>query len=145
MKIYVLTPEERPDYRLVTTYLWHDFHNVDTSGNSYNPASREWTELTITNRENQIERIDVYPVQQSPLILVIKSNLDYLAARTAYFLARQTHGKVSTSLEGDYKEPESLLERVGDRFDAEEAMRRVKNSPFSRATLEDPYPNLRDD
>jgi len=108
------------------------------------PPSHEWAELYICNRENHVETVDITPVQQAPLILEVESALDYLAALTAYFLACQTQGTASASMNGDYAEPASLLGLVGGAFSVDEAIQRVKMSPFGRATSDDPYPNLRD-
>ena len=44
MPRFFVQPEgPRPDFRLVITFLGGDSHNVDTDGNSHNPASRDWT------------------------------------------------------------------------------------------------------
>ncbi len=142
MKIYVSAPAERPDFRLVIAFLWHDGQNVDTDGDSHNPASRNWTELYLCNRENSAEMVDISPAQQTPLILEVESELEVLAARTAYFLACQTRGQVFTALGESGQSPNCLLELMGE-FQVEGAMRRVEKSPFTRATIKNPYPNLR--
>ena len=144
MKLYVSAPGERPDFRLVVAFLWRDGQDVDSDGDSYNPASRHWTELYLRNRADGSERVDVGPARRAPLILEVESELEYLAARAAYFLARRTGGGVSRSPDGEYEDPESLLGLVGAAFDVAGAMRRVRVSPFARATPGDPYPNLRE-
>ncbi|MCA9217630.1 MAG: hypothetical protein KDB27_31390 [Planctomycetales bacterium] len=38
---------QRPDFRLVITFLWHDLFDVDTEGNSHNPASQHGQNFTF--------------------------------------------------------------------------------------------------
>src|SRR5215213_7425264 len=96
----------RPDFRLVITFLWGDFHNVDTDGNSHNPASHDWTELYCTNREAARERVDVFPAQDDPLTLRVRSEVPELAARVAYFLAAETNSMVAESDGGSWHDCE---------------------------------------
>jgi hypothetical protein len=130
-RFYVTAPKPRPDFRLAIVFLWHDGQNVDTDGDCEYPASHDWTELYIANRERPTEpSVSVSAHQQSPLILAVESESEHLAARVAYFLA------VSVG-----SSPERFLSHVGD-FDVEAALKRAAESPFSRATREHPYPNL---
>jgi hypothetical protein len=131
----------RPDFRLVVSFLWSEMHDVDSDGNSFNPASRDWTELYLANREMPSEVVDVYPLHANPLILVVESTSASLAARTAFFLARETHGEVAGQ-EGRYGPYESLRSLLGEDFDLAAALDRADTSVWRRATLEHPYPNL---
>lgn len=139
--ILVTAPRERPEFRLVIAFLWHDAKDVDTDGDSNNPASREWTELYIQNRADTDEVVDILPQEESPLVLRVESDRDYLAARVAYFLAVHMGGEVRVSAKGPYMNPDGLLPLLGD-FDRDAAMRRVADSPFSRSSPEHPYPDL---
>lgn len=144
---YLQPSEPRPDFRLVKAFLWHDGQNVDTDGDSYNPASRTWTYLFMQNREDEAEAVVIDKVNTNigtsvALALEVKSEREYLAARCAYFLAVVTRSRVSTDVDKEACEPDALIERMGANFDIEAAMRRVEQSPYSRSTLEDPYPNL---
>jgi hypothetical protein len=141
-RIFLQPRGPRPDFRLVISFLWGDLHNVDTDGNSDNPASRDWTELYCQNRENLLETFDVSPVSQSPLILKIESDLPDLAARVAYFLATETGAAVASEISGPWHDPASLRESVGS-FDLTAAELRANKSVWREATLDDPYPNLR--
>jgi hypothetical protein len=141
---FVNAERERPDFRLVITYLWHDLFNVDTEGDSQNPASRTWTELYICNRQDASEVVDVTPAADTPLVLRIESQKRYLAARTAYFLADFMSAGVAESEDGPFLKPESIQDSIGRDFDVVEAMRRVQSSLFIGSTLDDPYPNLRE-
>jgi hypothetical protein len=131
----------RPDFRLVIAFLWGEMHNVDSDGNSDNPASREWTELYLMNRENTSEVVDVFPLETSPLTLAVGSDTEYLAARVAYFLARETRGEVAVEA-GPCCSPEDLVSRLGEGFDLAAALRRADGSVWRRSTLTLPYPNL---
>jgi hypothetical protein len=141
-RFYITAPGERPDFRLVITFLWHDGQNVDTDGNSYNPASRTWTQLYIQNREQPDQVVDVTPYQESPLILLIESKQQYLAARVAFFLSTFCGGCVSSQADGEYRQPDSLLSHVGVDFGTSAAMERVAQSPFSHSSVDNPFPNL---
>ena len=129
----------RPDYRLLFPFIFgDDAPNVDTDGDSHNPASREWTEFYCQNREKQEETFDIAPVLDNPLILEIFSEIPELAARVAYFLASSTGSRVGSSAGGPWHEVEWLRAKVGD-FDLERALQRVATSRWQRATLENPY------
>ena len=142
--IYVLVPNERPDYRLVSTFLWSEEMNINTDGDSYNPASRVWTQLYIANRQNSEEEVDIYPAQAEPLILRVCSRLEYLAVRAAYFLAHYTKGEVSALIDKDFADPTTLKSKVGAEFSIEDALRRTENSRYANTTLDNPYPWLKD-
>ena len=144
---YIRPNGSRPDYRLFMAFLWHEGQDIDSDGDPYNPASKEWTCLFLCNRENKAERVMISPIIRDgtfkePLILEVKSECDYLAVRCAYFLAITTDSGVSEARNETPSEPSALVERMGAGFDVEAALRRVENSPFSRSTLENPYPNL---
>jgi hypothetical protein len=130
----------RPDFRLVVSFLWSDMHNVDSDGDSYNPASRDWMELYLKNREVPSEVVSVHPLEMDPLILAVESESEALAARTAFFLARETDGEVADG-EGKFGRYTTLESRVGAEFDHEAALRRADASVWRKATLENPYPN----
>ncbi len=141
-RVFLQPRGPRPDFRLVITFLWGDFHNVDTDGNSYNPASRDWTELYCQNRGNEAETFDVAPTSESPLTLEVESDLPELAARVAYFLATETSAVVACDLSGPWQEPASLRKSLGS-FDLAAVELRAHKSIWREATLDDPYPNLR--
>src|SRR5579864_1148976 len=85
---YFTAPYERPRFDLIKQFVWVNGEHIDTDtdGNSFRPDSTDWTELTVETRDYQ-ERFDVDPVQDDPLILKIRSEERYLAARVAYVLA----------------------------------------------------------
>lgn len=142
-KLYLKLLKERPDFRLIITWLWKDFHNVDTDGNASNPASKVWTELYVQNRENKEEIIQVYPISENPLILQISASQEQLVYRVTYFLSLASEGEISLNEElTQLIDKEFLLEGIKD-FNIKESLERVKNSIWQKATLENPYPNLK--
>ena len=146
-RLYIEPVSPRPDFRLVIAFLWHDAQSVDTDGDAFNPASHDWTYLFICNRENEAEMVIVDKVgfnaaPNAPLVLEIKAARDYLATRTAYFLAVSTNSDVSEEMGGEAYNRDDLIGRLGEGFDVQAALRRVELSPFTRSTLENPYPNL---
>lgn len=81
----------------------------------------EWTELTLINRVDVSQRIDIDPVQLNPLVLKIGGSSQSLAARAGYFLAASTGGKVSEISKRVWRSPRMLKSQVGD-FDLLEAI-----------------------
>lgn len=139
---YITAPRERPDFRTVIAFLWHDGQNVDTEGDSHHPASRTWTELYVQNRESKDQVVDVSQHQKSPLVLRVESERRHLAARVAFFLSTSCGGKVSDEPDGEYHSPDALLPLVGADFSALEAFQRAAQSPFARSSFDNPFPNL---
>ena len=143
-RFYMRPNGPRPDFRLVQAFLWHDSQNVDTDGDADNPASRAWTYLFLCNRDNEAEMVMVDKVgadiASNSLLLEIKSEREYLAARCAYFLAVSTGADVSETGVGVTCSPDTLVGRMGAGFDLAAAAERVYQSPYSRSTLENPYP-----
>ena len=141
VKLFVRVAGPRPDFRLVLAFVWGDA-DTDTDGDSRNPASREWTELYAQNRGRPDEVFNVFPASADPLVLQVQSEHEWLAAAVAHLLAEATEGGVSDSAGGPFEPAASVLLRAGG-FDVPAAWERFRASPFQRATLGDPYPNLR--
>ena len=141
VRLFVRVAGPRPDFRLVLAFVWADA-DTDTDGNSRNLASREWTELYAQNRGRPDEMFNVFPASAEPLVLQVQSEYDWLAAAVTHLLAEATGGGVSDQAAGPFGPAASMLSRVGG-FDVPAAWERFRASPFQRATLDDPYPNLR--
>jgi hypothetical protein len=141
VRFYVLAAGPRPDFRLVLAFAWGDA-DCDTDGNSHHPASREWTELYAQNRGRSDEVFNITPALAEPLVLQVESRHEWLAAAVAHLLASTTGGGISEQTAGPFGPPELVLPRVRG-FDVAAAWKWFRASPFQRATLEDPYPNLR--
>ncbi|QHT70253.1 hypothetical protein GXP67_28190 [Rhodocytophaga rosea] len=144
-KIKVLINGPRPDFRLLKSFIWSDFHNIDSDGNSFNPASRDWTELYIASRENKNEVIDINPININPLILEIKASSEILGNKAAYFLAKETSGQVMYQEETRLNDADFLLDKLGIDFNIQDALEMSKRSVWRKSSLENPYPNLKID
>lgn len=140
-RIRITAPQKRPDFRQVIAFLWREDHNVDSDGNSHNPASRDWTELYLASRETADPPVSVSPEQQSPLVLSVESSSSSLAAKLAYYLATSTGGAVALEASDTFSSPEVLLPVIGD-FDVSAALFRAASSRYSRSTLEQPHPTI---
>jgi hypothetical protein len=138
---YVRPAGPRPDFRLVLAFAWGDEVDCDTEGNARHPADRAWTDLYAQNRSRPEETFDVIPACEAPLILEVRSPIEWLAAAVAHLLAVETAGRVATDPRGPFTLASTLRCRAGD-FDMEAAWSRYWASPFLRATAENPYPNL---
>ncbi len=138
--LYVRPGGDRPDFRIVLTFLWSEDRDLDTDGDSDNPASRSWTELYAQDRRTPEETVDCSPVSKAPLILKIESEKEYLAARLAWFLTSETDGTVSTTLDGPYQSAETIKDKLGEEFDLSAAVERARACRYNKATLDNPYP-----
>ena len=132
---------ERPDFRLVVTFLWGDFHDIDSDGDATNPASTQWTWLYLQNRGNPAEIVNI-DVAEEPTSFRIKADLPWLAAATAYFLAAEFDARVRAEEGREWLAPGTLIDRVAP-FDLKAAVLRARDSVWRKATLDNPYPNRR--
>jgi hypothetical protein len=131
----------RPDFRLVITFLWSDMRNVDSDGDSHNPASQTWTWLYLKDRVSPSSPVDVSTVSTDPLLLAVESEDAALAARVAIFLARETSGEVGLDSTA-FGSIDLLRPHVGQDFDLLAAFARADQSVWRAATEQHPYPNL---
>jgi hypothetical protein len=140
-RLYVQVAGPRPDFRLVLAFVWGDA-DCDTDGNSRPASSREWTELYAQNRGRPDEVFNVYPASVEPLVLLVQSEQEWLAVVVAHLLAETTGGGVSDQAAGPFGPSEVVLPQA-DGFDMKAAWEQFQTNVFQRATLDDPYPNLR--
>ncbi len=89
---FVKAERERPDFRLVITYLWHDLYNVDTDGGFIQSSQSHVDSSFRRNRQDESEIVYVNPATNSAMVLRVESEKEHLAARTAYFLAEYMSG-----------------------------------------------------
>ncbi|MEO8395782.1 MAG: hypothetical protein ABI700_22495 [Chloroflexota bacterium] len=122
---YVTCPGERPFFWLMQDIVWADSSalDTDTDGDSYPAHSTTWTELTMITRDAGHERFDIDPVQDTPLILNVRSEKVYLVARAAYALEVYTGGQVSEFVDGAFESPDVLIPYMGAAFDLAAALR----------------------
>ena len=116
-------PGKRRAFKDYISFLWGDSQNCDTDGDAKSATDHDWTELTIINRRNLSERVDVDPCASNPLTLAIGSESNHLAARLAYALAITTGGEPLASPEGPAITLEALISHMGD-FDLALALKR---------------------
>lgn len=95
---YINPTTDRPEFYLVAEHLWGKNVNIDSDGNSTDPADKKWTELTIINRSEPGQRIDIDPVQTEPLILKVVGP-EALAKKAAIYLANECKCEVKTENE----------------------------------------------
>ena len=69
-RIFIRPKGPRPDFRLVITFLWSDMRNVDSDGDSDNPASTTWTWLYVKDRVCPTSTVETSAVSTDPLVLV---------------------------------------------------------------------------
>jgi hypothetical protein len=131
---------ERPDFRLIISFLWGDFHDVDSDGDSSNPASRDWTWLSVRNRGQPAETVDIELVSTSTTCFKVEAGLSWLTAATAYFLAIESSGRVRAEQGTEWLERQTLTEHTAN-FDLDAAVARARHSIWRKATLANPYPN----
>ncbi|MEZ4710969.1 MAG: hypothetical protein R3A44_27470 [Caldilineaceae bacterium] len=124
---YLVKPNStisQPVFWEIAIFLWGSEEDFDSDGNAINPNDTEWTELTLSNRIDPNQRIDIDLHGSKPLVLKITGSTQALAARTAYFLAARTRGKVSLIEPVAWRSPQILKKHVGN-FDLRAAIVRV--------------------
>jgi hypothetical protein len=121
---WIKRPGPRRPFADYICFLWGDGRDCDCEGDAKSPTDRNWTELTIINRTDESERVDVDPYALHPLTFVIRSERPELAARLAYALAATSGGTLTASPEGTPIIVETLLSHVG-HFDLEAALQRL--------------------
>lgn len=94
--LYINPKMERPRFKDIAHFLWGEGVDLDSDGNSETPDDRNWTELTLINRNDGSERIDIDPVSYDPLILKIVGHKG-MVSRVAVFLSEACGCKVSES------------------------------------------------
>ncbi|RKG70902.1 hypothetical protein D7V88_39510 [Corallococcus terminator] len=139
---FVKPLHERPDFRLIAAFLWGDLHNIDSDGDSHNPASRSWTWLYLSSRERAGQRVDLGMEEGAEACMRIRSEVPWLAAAVAYFLAMEGTSQVRRGDDTAWDDASSCVKGAGP-FDLGAAMERARVSVWRESTLEDPYPNLR--
>ena len=128
----VLINGDRPDYRLFRVFLWGNDHKFNSDGDSYNPASRTWTELYMSSREVRAS-FEIYQVSDNPIIFEVKSSNKNILNRAALFLAKETAGQIVSS-DNTLHPYYSLSDKLGDFFDLQQALERADRSVWREST-----------
>lgn len=135
----VMVNDNRPDFRVFWSFLWGDDHDIDSDGDSYNPASRTWTFLTMASREISNTRFEIIASRKNSSLFTVCSKNEWITRRVAYFLARETQGTIFQ--EGNLVDPAELAHQLGDDFNLNEALHRADSCIWRQSTLENKYPN----
>ena len=80
-----------PPYYEIAYSLWGKSANFDSDGDSYDPESTTWTELSLILRSDENERIDIDPIEGQNL-LELKTTSIELKEKVIQFL--QNHGAI---------------------------------------------------
>ena len=80
-----------PPYYKIAYSLWGQDADFDSDGNSYEPESTSWTELTLILRSDENQRIDIDPVEEKDS-LILKTTSSELEEKVIQFL--QNHGAI---------------------------------------------------
>ena len=96
--LFLVNPGPRPPFGHVADHLWGAGSDVDTEGNSSDPNDSNWTELTVQARPDpdDLSRVDVVPVSESPLVLKVVASSAALAERVAEYLANHCKAEIVT-------------------------------------------------
>jgi hypothetical protein len=95
-RIYLIAPGPRPFFGDVARHLWGAGCDYDSDGNDGDAPHDGWTELTVTLRAGDEPRVDIDPLDgREPLVLVICSEHEDLARKTALFLQSTAGGELS--------------------------------------------------
>ena len=81
-----------PPFYKISIYLWGKNADFDSDGDSYEPESTTWRELTLIKRPEYHQRIDIDPINSDRTILKIIASSEELLEETFIFL--HSHGSV---------------------------------------------------
>jgi hypothetical protein len=107
---------QQPEFGLILAFLWGDSEDVDTDGDSDSPESRSWTWLYAAHRARPSEALDVGTTEGAERVTRVTSQLPWLAAAAAYFLAREGKVKVRRVDDDEWFDRDAL-ESHADGFD----------------------------
>lgn len=141
-EFFVRLEGPRPDYRTLISFLWSDFHNVDSDGDSFNPASREWTCLYLQNREKEEEFVEIAKVGE-PVFLHVVSPFRSIALGIAYFLVHWSSGEIFEANSDEPLDQKLVIDELEATFDLLTRIERAEHSIWNHSTLDNPYPNLK--
>jgi hypothetical protein len=124
---------EFPSAEMTIPFLWREDQNVDSDGDE---EGDEKIFKYLQNREKPEEKFTIKRVKKDGDLHIyrIASELEYIAARVAYFLASVLDGKVSNTQEGIFFPAQTLLNKMGKDFDVMEGFKRAKQSPYWEKT-----------
>jgi hypothetical protein len=131
----IAVSRDRPDFRVFIDLLYGADRNVDTDGNSYPVNSRTWTHLYIADRESNDPSVEIFAIQEQPLLFSVESSsqrLEELAALYLYMTCGTSIAKSSQSLSSD------IISSLQDKYRTE--LQRAKNAVWHKSSNDSPYP-----
>ena len=84
MKVKVIGP--LPPFYEIPIHLWGEDVDCDSDGDSYDPDSTAWRELTLVKRPDYDQSIDIDPLESDRDILKMVATSQNLLDRTFSFL-----------------------------------------------------------
>jgi hypothetical protein len=91
---YLVSPGPRPTVVRIAEFLWGEYCDYDSDGNSRRPDSTDWTELDIALRPFRREWLAITAVKAPQLVLRIRASSPELAHRGASFLKNVAGGEL---------------------------------------------------
>ena len=138
MTMFTVTVRKpRPDFRVFIDLLFGPGWNVDTDGDADPVWSRDWRELSITDRESDAPTVEIHAAADDPTRFEVKSGSAPLAELAALYLysycgeALERDG-VAVSLD----EYERLTARYADQ------LARADLAFWHRSSEDSPFPGL---
>ena len=92
--LQIVAPGPRPPYFQVAEHLWGVGCDFDSDGDSSTPGDRQWTELTVCLRSSPEQRIDIDPLSNDPLVLLVRSSDQSLCQQAAEFITTVAGGVI---------------------------------------------------
>ena len=86
MEIELELISDLPPFYEISDYLWGRDANIDSDGNSNDPAASKWTELTLILRSDESQRIDIDPIEGKEGFLKLRAEDLKLGQRVVSFL-----------------------------------------------------------
>jgi len=131
----IAVSRDRPDFRAFIDLLYGADRNVDTDGNSDPVNSRTWTRLYIADRESSDPSVEIFAIQEQPLLFSVESSsqgLEELAALYLYMTCGESISKSSLPLDSD------IISSLQDKYRTE--LQRAKNAVWHRSSNDSRYP-----
>ena len=135
-EIVVIVDKPRPDFRVLIDLIYGPGRNVDTDGDAKEVWSRDWRELYIRDRENDVSGVEIYGAPEPSPKFGVTSDDAELAELAALYLyvscgvVIQRNGKALSAEE---------ISRLKKKYI--EALARAANSIWHQSGIDNPFPN----
>ncbi|WP_321489126.1 hypothetical protein [uncultured Hyphomonas sp.] len=136
-ELVVIVDKPRPDFRVFIDLVYGPGRDVDTDGDANEVWSRNWRELYIRDRENDVSGVEIYAAPEPSPKFGVTSDDAELRELAALYL---------------YMFCGALIERDGQDLSTDEishlklkhagALARAANSVWHQSGIDNPFPNL---